>query len=311
MDRNVRDALEPGRRALPASRSRPACRCARFAAMSAVVGQRGTDVVDRLEIEARQPEQRPQDAQHLPRGARLAERLHHAVERLRAPFAIDERARGLGVRADGQQRVGVVRAVPERRHHDDEVGLLERGARRDRVRAVELRLRAEQEVRLARLREHRPRVQSVLGLRHRIGDVAPDAVRGLDEAAELRADDFGERLRQREELRGFRVLLGVVAEQDRLALAAEEARGDHLRGGDGLDAGERRGNRLAGALRRGDDDLGQRVAAATTARRRTNARRESGSRRRPNAGPRPPRPCAPRGAGAARRADGPCAGSCR
>ena len=166
--------------------------------------------------------------------------------------------------------------MPERRHHDDELGLFEGGERDDRIGAVELRLHAEQDVSLARLRQHRLRVQSLLRLRDRIGHVASDAVRRLGEATQLRADDLGERLRQREELRRFLVLFGVVSEQDRRVLAGKEARGDDLRRGNGLDIGERRGNGLAGALCGGDDDFRERLGQE---RRRSDQRmRDADSR---------------------------------
>ena len=55
------------------------------------------------------------------------------------------------------------------------------------------------------------------------------------------------------------MLLGIVSEQDRLVLARKKAGGDHLRRGHGLDLRKRRGNRLARAFRRSDDDLGERL----------------------------------------------------
>ena len=159
MDRHVGDALEAGRVASPASRSRPACRCASRAAMSAAAGSSArTSSIDSKSKPGR-PSSEPSTRSTFHAGRVSPSGFDDAVEALHAALAVDERAGGLGERADRQQHVGVRRAVPERRQHDDELGLLERSARRDRVRAIELRLGAEHEVGLARVGEHRPRVR--------------------------------------------------------------------------------------------------------------------------------------------------------
>ena len=143
IDRHVGDALESGAGAAGRCDRR---RAVPLASRAAIVGGRRQRRARRRRsmsnVEPGQPEQRCRARAAPSSRARLAERLHDAVERLHAALAVDERAGGLGERRDRQQHVGVLRAVPERRQHDDELGLLERGARRDRIGAVELGLGA-------------------------------------------------------------------------------------------------------------------------------------------------------------------------
>ena len=220
-------------------------------------GHAGAHVLDCREVESRQTQQRPQHAQDLPCRTGFAERLHDAVEALNAAFAVDERAGGFGERADGQEHARVIGTVTEWREHRDELGLVQRGARCDRIGAIEFGLRVEHDVGPARILEHRPGVEATR-LRQHAGDVAADAVRGFGQAAQRGAGDAGERLREGEELRRIGMLFGEVAEQDRLALARGEACGDGLRAIRGLDAGQRRRHGLPRATGGGDDDLGQR-----------------------------------------------------
>ena len=145
----------------------------------------------------------------------------------------------------------------------------------------------------------------------RLREMRADRVGGLGQEAERGAGDFGEQLRERVQLRGVGVLRRVVAEQDRGLLARHEARGDRLRRVRGLDAGKRRGNGLAGRLRRGDHDARERRRQLRRRARSPCARRASASRRRPNAASRPACPSSRPAAAVARPADGPCAGSCR
>ena len=106
--------------------------------------------------------------------------------------------------------------------------------------------------------EHRLRVQaSAPGQRAR--DVTADRIGGFRANAERRAGDRRERLRERGDLRCVRMLDRAVAEQDCASLARQQARGDHVRGGDGLEALQRRGRFPASALRGGDDDLREHV----------------------------------------------------
>ena len=163
VDRHVGDALEAGRRARPAAPiATPVPLASRDASVGGVGQDRRPDLVDRLVGEAVAAQQRAEHAQHLPRRPRVAARLDHAVEALDAALAVDEGAGGLGERRDRQQRVGVLRAVAERGQRDDEFRLLQRGARGDRVGAVELGLGVQQQVGLARIGQHRGGVEAAL-----------------------------------------------------------------------------------------------------------------------------------------------------
>ena len=106
-------------------------------------------------LEAAHSEQVPEDAQHLPRRPRLAERPHHAFEALRRAFGIDERPGSFGERRDRQQHVRVFRClVLVRAHRDHEFCCLHRRDRLKRIMGIQLGFDAEQEIRLARLCEH-------------------------------------------------------------------------------------------------------------------------------------------------------------
>ena len=59
--------------------------------------------------------------------------------------------------------------------------------------------------------------------RHRAGEIAADAVGGFAEDAERGAGELGQRLRERVQLRGLRMLLREVAEEHRALLARREA----------------------------------------------------------------------------------------
>ncbi len=277
--------------------------------MSPARRQRRAHVLDRVEGEPGQPEQRTEDAQHLPRGTGLAQRLHDAVPRLRAALAIDERAGGFRERADRQQHVGVLRAMPERRHHHDEFGLLERAARRDRIRAVELGLRAQHEIGLARIGEHRPGVEPARSAaarrrRNRRRCSRPPsgnrAARRRCRRAPAPAPGAGTLPRAaRRNSRAGSPCARRTASSRRSPRQRRPARCRRARPAPAClhPAPRRRRSRPA-------------PAAAARAPRRTNARGGSGSRPRPNAAARSPRPCDPPGAAAARPAGGPCAGSC-
>ena len=140
-------------------------------------------------VEAREPEQVAEHAQHLPRRARFAERLHHRVEALQVAVGVDEAAGGLGERRDRQQHVGVVRRhAPCTRRARSRIPPRPAPAPPGRGLAPSSSGSTfEQQVGLARRREHRGGVQPA-----RAGDaareVAADAVRRFAEEAEARAE---------------------------------------------------------------------------------------------------------------------------
>ena len=86
----------------------------------------------------------------------------------------------------------------------------------------------QQQIGLARRGQHRLRIQAARVPRQRVRDVTADRIGGLGQESEPRAGQLGERLRKRMQLRRVRVLLGEIAEEHALALAAGEARGDRL-----------------------------------------------------------------------------------
>ncbi len=87
-----------------------------------------------VELEARHAEQVAEHPQDLPGGARLAQRPDHTQKLCSRPSVLTKDAGGLGERRDRQQHVRVVeRAVPERRHRDDELRAAHRGERLARI----------------------------------------------------------------------------------------------------------------------------------------------------------------------------------
>ena len=125
------------------------------------------------------------------------------MKALHAALAVDERAGRFGERRNRQQHVGVAHRRAELAQHDDEIGLLERRPRGNRIRAVEFRLGMQHEIRVPRFgavrAEHRLRVQAIL-LRQRPGNVAADGVGGLGADAKRSAGDRCERLCEGDDL---------------------------------------------------------------------------------------------------------------
>ncbi len=253
IDGNVRHALDRGRRG-GRLRDRRMRRVGQAAANVTARGQyRCTHFVRGVGVESRQLEQRAQDPQHLPARPRFAQRRHDAMETLHAPFAAHERAGRFRERRNGQQDVGVRGTVPERTHHDDQLGLFQRGASRDGIGEIEFGFGVQHEVRLARVLEHRAGVHATC-LRPCLREMRADGIGRVGQEAQRRARQFRKQLRERVDLRSRRVLHRIVAEQDRRLLARQEARGDRLGGCGRFDARERRGHRLARRLRRRDHD---------------------------------------------------------
>ena len=151
-------------------------------------------------LETRKAKQVAEHPQHFPPRTRFAERLHATGKALDGAFHIDERAGGLGKRADRQHHVCVLErsAMLERTHRDDELRLFQRRKRARRIVAVEVGLDAQQEISLERLGNHLRRVLARADSEgHGPGDIAADGVRRFCEHSQTRTCDVGERLRKR------------------------------------------------------------------------------------------------------------------
>ena len=197
--------------------------------------------------------------------------------------------------------------------HDDELGLLQRGARRDRIGAIELRLRVEHS-------RYALRGSASIACALRPppaaarARVAADGVRGLGEEAERRAGRCPRAPARAPQAATHRdAAERKVAEQDRACSCPTAGwRRSPLPAGDGSSRASAAGTGLPRLRRRRDDDLGERLRHLR--RRATSALCATGSSQSSSTA------CsdetcgallAPPGAAAARSADGPCAGSCR
>ena len=135
-----------------------------------------SNVLGRLEIEPRYTQQIAEDAQHLPRGTRLAERLDDTVEALHATFGVDEGARGLGKRRDGQKDISAIaRGIGKRRECDHEFGLLEGRHRTRGISQVAIGFDMHQQASLERTVEHGRRVASSID-GQRVDELRSDGV---------------------------------------------------------------------------------------------------------------------------------------
>ena len=262
-------------------------------------------------VEARQAEQVAQHAQHLPGRARLAQRLDDAVEALHPAFGVDEGAGGFGERGDRQQHVGDVgRRVLEgrQRHHQARAGQRRARPRRRRRASSTGSTFSSSSAFIGWLSiwpAFRPPAPGSAPT-----SCAPTLLRGFAEVADAGAGVLADPLRQRQQLRGLRVLRGGVAQQHGLALAGQQRlRRWPVRAAPGS-AGSGAATPCAAA-----------TAAATSASGCSPGR----SARRSGVAATGISPvvvhacrlvqlraaCAPPGAGAARTADGPCAGRSR
>ena len=211
--------------------------------------------LDRVEIESRQSEERAEDAQDLPCGARFTGRQRDAAETLRASLTVDKGPCCLGERCDGKLRMSVVCSDRrEGREGDDQLCGRESGTRRQRVGDIEIRLGVEKNISASRLSQHRLRVQPPLA-RQCSRHMAAYRVRRLGEKPESCAGQFCKRVSERVQLRRVRMLLSEIPEEDALALAAAQA-GRNVAGDLGRRApSECRGNRGARSAGCGGDDL--------------------------------------------------------
>ena len=313
VDRHVGDALERRRR-----RPAPACGATRRprsdsrAATSAGSASSRT-CFRRFVIEARHAEQVAEHAQHLPAGTRVAERPHRAVEALRAAFAVDEGAGGFGERRDRQHARRRTPCAPLR-YGENAMTVSACASAVDgwlRIRACRTRARrSSSSIGLARLLDHLPRVQAALP-RQRAGEIAADRVGRLGQHAERRAGRLRDPLRPRVQLGRLRMLHGRVAEQDRLALARQQARARSS------SPARRRRRRSTGAgcaplLARSPTAISASACTQRTDARSACSRPASAGRRRRACSTRQLRSRASsRGAGGPTAAAGPCAGTNR
>ena len=140
-----------------------------------------------------------------------------SLETLQTAFHADETAAGFGKRRHRQQHVRVLQGVPERGHRDHQFRRLHRAACDSRLRAVEIRLRMQQEIGFARLRQHLAGVQAVHATRVRRcpREIAAHAVGGCAEKPDFRIHNAREFLRQSMQLSRLRMMLGQIPQKDR------------------------------------------------------------------------------------------------
>ena len=127
------------------------------------------------------------------------------MEALHTPFAIDEGAGRFGERRDGKEHVCVGCPVLEGAHHDDELRFLQRRAGSNRICAIELGFRVQQEISATRIGEHRLRIETA-AFGNRIREIAADSVRRLGQHSKCGAGHFTQRLGECGDLRCIRML---------------------------------------------------------------------------------------------------------
>ena len=188
----------------------------------------GAHIFRSLEIEALQVQHVAQHAQHFPGRPRFAQRLHDAMETLNAPFGVDEGARGLGERRDGQQHVGAIqRSGLERGQRDHHVGQLQGRECSGGIGGIERRFDVQQQARFERTAQHLSRVEPAVAW-HGTHELRAHGVGGFGQIADAGTGVYADPVRQREQLACLRMLRSSVAQQHGLAFAAQQRRRDGL-----------------------------------------------------------------------------------
>ena len=169
-----------------------------------------------------------QGAQYLPCGACFGQGLDHCMEALQAPFGIDEAARGLAERADGQQHIADVEVGFERTQGDDGLRRLQALQRRFARCAIPLRLYLQQHRRLECALHHLAGVQAA-SLRHGTHALGAHGVGRLGQVAEACAGLLGNPLHQRQQAGCLRMMRRRIAQQDGCAPASQQRLRNGLR----------------------------------------------------------------------------------